>query len=1485
MTSLNSSTPPSGGNNLTMNNTNNTNSNQTNNSNQVVTTSTTTANTTQQQQQQQQQASNQQQFYRLKVEDALSYLDQVKFQFERQPEVYNQFLDIMKEFKSQAIDTPGVISRVSNLFRGHNDLIEGFNTFLPSGYKIEVADNNLVHYTAPNSSLSTLVQPISLPKSTSSSSPSIISVNNSNNTSVLKNEQANFISNKNIPSTQQPSQLSLKILTPQLLNSNPSIAAMTATRVGSTPTPPPIQTAATTTTAAAATAIQLTAVPSLPPPPPQSQPQNQVEFGHAINYVNKIKSRFHNQPDIYKSFLEILHTYQKQQKNIKEGIPLPNNQNFLSESEVFAKVAKLFKNQEDLLIEFSQFLPDANAAANNSNINMVSNTANLINHSNQAVFNFSQQQTQHQQQPMLQLQQNDFTGPYVTINGQQMPTIMSVPIQTLQAAAATAQPLNLQPSQLIQQPIKQIIQTGSNNNNNSKTTKQEIIASSSSSASSSSTNNITNATKQSIKNMDNNQNFAPKQESNSNTNINNNNNNNNNNQRPTTPQRNFSATNINNSLSTVKRQAANQPLPAKKQKKVDQTSSSSSSSIATSKMGNNMITQKNKLNNSNNQLISSSEINEHTFFEKIKKALRTQQVYENFLKCLALFNQDIVTRAELIQLVEPFLGKFANLFRWFKDYVENKPMNSIPLYSNNENEFNNNNNSNNINNTTNNTTNSSNSSKLMNGRDRINLPFGEHMPLEIDYLSCKQYGASYRDISSYPQPVSSGMTDLCKQVLNSTYVSFPSWSEDTTFISSKKNQYEELIFRVEDERFELDVVLETNSNTIRVLENIMAKISQMSTEELAKFRLDNKLGASSETIHIKAIQRIYGDKAKDFIEGLKRNPSVAVPLVLKRLKAKEEEWKEAKKNLEKQWREQIEKNYLKSLDHCAVPFKQNDQKHLKTKSLINEIESIYFERQEAKDESNQCQQQQQPPVVIKHTEPHLCYKYDDKSILEDAAALIIHHVKRQTTIQKEDKQKIKQIIYHFLPDLFFVPRGALSDDESADPLPPVSLPLPVQSSNQQKDEDNSSNNKKLRSTNNNNNNSNTNINNSNNNNNINNNNNNNNNNCQASSNSQLTLNNSNAARHTDTNKRRLTDVDHTTSLPHEYKTPEDMYRLFYVDEHWYLFFRYHQILCERLYKIYKHSMQLAEQEAIDSKNRDQSVAEALKLRNKSDISVDEYYPAFLDIVRNLLDGNMDSTQYEDTLREMFGINAYIAFTLDKVVHNCVRQLQYLAQDETSVNIKQLYCDEMQHHGCGGKVSNMSYTNVMNAEIAYQKKVESILTDENCYKIISYKNSCRLTIELIDTQSDEDDDEDEDAECEKWSEYVEKYSNNELDDDIKNSLLKKCVFLTRNAHYLKQKFGIYKENNNNSNNKDSKSKASNKNEETNSNSSSNENNKNNITQTNDNDEIKKEEPNSIINNSCDNNKNNNDKKRNVENFFMYRRNSLKLAKKVRYFKYF
>ena len=36
------------------------------------------------------------------------------------------------------IDTPGVINNVVELFHGNGNLVEGFNTFLPPGYRIEV---------------------------------------------------------------------------------------------------------------------------------------------------------------------------------------------------------------------------------------------------------------------------------------------------------------------------------------------------------------------------------------------------------------------------------------------------------------------------------------------------------------------------------------------------------------------------------------------------------------------------------------------------------------------------------------------------------------------------------------------------------------------------------------------------------------------------------------------------------------------------------------------------------------------------------------------------------------------------------------------------------------------------------------------------------------------------------------------------------------------------------------------------------------------------------------------------------------------------------------------------------------------------------------------------------------------------------------------------------------------------------------------------
>lgn len=157
-------------------------------------------------------------------------------------------------------------------------------------------------------------------------------------------------------------------------------------------------------------------------------------------------------------------------------------------------------------------------------------------------------------------------------------------------------------------------------------------------------------------------------------------------------------------------------------------------------------------------------------------------------------------------------------------------------------------------------------------------------------------------------------------------------------------------------------------------------------------------------------------------------------LLCSRLKAKEEEWREAQQGFNKIWREQYEKAYLKSLDHQAANFKQNDTKALRSKSLLNEIESVYDEvslgaslrgGRGSPDSLTDLSyvyfqhQEQHSEGRGATNEPHLIFVYEDKQILDDAAALVSYYVKRQPTIQKEDQATIRQIVHHFIPDLFF----------------------------------------------------------------------------------------------------------------------------------------------------------------------------------------------------------------------------------------------------------------------------------------------------------------------------------------------------------------------------------------------------------------------------------------------------------------------------------
>ncbi|CAE6475567.1 unnamed protein product [Rhizoctonia solani] len=261
----------------------------------------------------------------LNVKDALSYLEMVKVKFPDNPDVYNRFLDIMKDFKSQAIDTPGVIERVSSLFNGHTALIQGFKALLPHGYRIDCTvedDHSLITVTTPSG---TTTQTTGGPS---------------------RHALSNHASPAPYPSLTAlvPDPLPPLPASPYYQGASPAtIHAVAALQSGGQSLIPSAnQAAAASIASASAIRPDVLAQKGVP---------HTVEFNQAVNYVTRIQQRFASNPDTYKQFLEILQTYQKDQCSI---------------AEVHQQVNVLFNNQRDLLEDFQYYLPDHYKDAGNA---------------------------------------------------------------------------------------------------------------------------------------------------------------------------------------------------------------------------------------------------------------------------------------------------------------------------------------------------------------------------------------------------------------------------------------------------------------------------------------------------------------------------------------------------------------------------------------------------------------------------------------------------------------------------------------------------------------------------------------------------------------------------------------------------------------------------------------------------------------------------------------------------------------------------------------------------------------------------------------------------------------------------------------------------------------------------------------------------------------------------------------------------------------
>ncbi|KAI0646603.1 hypothetical protein C8Q79DRAFT_680002 [Trametes meyenii] len=368
------------------------------------------------------------------------------------------------------------------------------------------------------------------------------------------------------------------------------------------------------------------------------------------------------------------------------------------------------------------------------------------------------------------------------------------------------------------------------------------------------------------------------------------------------------------------------------------------------------------------------------FFERVKRFLDNRETYNEFLKVVNLFTQDIINTTKLVREARSFLGEgelmaqFKSILGWDmrKEWISveeeawTRPMGALDRPS----------------------------------REQLHTRYG-----------------SYRKLPAHEVNVQcSGRDEMCNSVLNDEWISQPTFaSEDAGFIAHKKNIYEEALHRSEEERHEYDFHIEAIHRTIQVLEPLNSKIAQLTPEERANFKLKPNLGGVGKAIHQRIVKKIYGrEHGLEVWAAMQDVPATAIPVVLARLKQKHEEWKRAQREWDKVWREVDLRNYHKSLDHQAVTFRAADKKATTQKAFVSQIEA-------ARDEQRMQRASLVDPLFARTKPRHqLEFVVEDVPVLQDALKLTLSFLDRtQGQVALADRRKVETFLRSFVP-LFFM---------------------------------------------------------------------------------------------------------------------------------------------------------------------------------------------------------------------------------------------------------------------------------------------------------------------------------------------------------------------------------------------------------------------------------------------------------------------------------
>ncbi|KAL8114658.1 hypothetical protein AgCh_021500 [Apium graveolens] len=413
---------------------------------------------------------------------------------------------------------------------------------------------------------------------------------------------------------------------------------------------------------------------------------------------------------------------------------------------------------------------------------------------------------------------------------------------------------------------------------------------------------------------------------------------------------------------------------------------------------------------------------EFSFCDKVKERLRNTENYQSFLKCLHIYSTEIISRRELHGLISDLLGKHPDLMEGFNNFLERCERVDGFLHG--------------IMSKTEYFWNEGHASKAVKiedkdkeqrrdliaakEKDRFKEKYWGKSIQELDLSNCQRCTPSYRLLpEDYPIPSASQRSELGAQVLNDYWVSVTSGSEDYSFKHMRRNQYEESLFRCEDDRFELDMLLESVSSTVKRIEELLININNKSVNLDTHFRIEDHFTA----LNLRCIERLYGDHGLDTLDILHKSPFHSMQVLLTRLRQKQEEWSKCRVNFNKVWANVYAKNHYKSLDHRSFYFKQQDSKNLSSKSLVAEIREIKEKRQEEDNALLSIAAGCIYPRV-----PNLVFKYTDTSVHEDSYKLIKYSCDEMCT-SKEQSNKSMRLWCTILESLLSVPSRCLESED------------------------------------------------------------------------------------------------------------------------------------------------------------------------------------------------------------------------------------------------------------------------------------------------------------------------------------------------------------------------------------------------------------------------------------------------------------------------